>query len=357
MEKNLGQLLKTVKDSPKLGKLDSRVIENVRVRLMEQIANSSAPASAPTLFDALRAPFHGVEFRSILQPVTAMGVVFALGFSWVGSVFASMNSVPGDALYSLKIASEHAQLSFAGSDDSRARLHVEFANRRAEEVSQLLENKSDQSQVKVAMGNLKTELQSVSDHLSNAQDKEGALALAKLVDRKVGNLEATIDSNLEGATDSVKQEAAEVKDVVKVASVQALTMIAKEDGSKPSVTESLEKKVSAHLAEVKVTLKKGMKDANEVQEAFAKRAARLPIVSEADRKLAAELKQMKSDLADANDSLADADTAMSKKEYAGVMKISGAANEIATKAESRLAELKVETPKDEPIEVPVPETE
>jgi hypothetical protein len=184
------------------------------------------------------------------------------------------------------------------------------------------------------------------------QDKDGALALAKLVDRKVGNLEATIDSNLDGATDSVKQEAAEVKDVVKVASVQALTMIAKEDGSKPNVAESLEKKVSAHLTEVKDALKKGMKDADEVQNAFAKRAARLPIVSESDRKLAAELKQMKSDLEGANDSLADADTAMDKKDYAGVMKVSGAANEVATKAESRLAELKAETPKDEPVEAP-----
>jgi hypothetical protein len=53
---------------------------------------------------------------------------------------ASTDSVPGDALYSVKRTSEQAQLVLAGSDASRGRLHLEFAKSRLVELSHVDED-------------------------------------------------------------------------------------------------------------------------------------------------------------------------------------------------------------------------
>jgi Domain of unknown function (DUF5667) len=64
--------------------------------------------------------------------VGIMGGVLASGVS-----LASTDSVPGDALYSVKRTSEQAQLALAGSDSSRGRLHLEFAKSRMVETRQM----------------------------------------------------------------------------------------------------------------------------------------------------------------------------------------------------------------------------
>jgi hypothetical protein len=54
-----------------------------------------------------------------------------------GVSLASTDSVPGDALYSVKRSSEQAQLVLAGSDANRGRLHLEFAKSRLLEAGQV----------------------------------------------------------------------------------------------------------------------------------------------------------------------------------------------------------------------------
>ena len=78
--------------------------------------------------------------RFILRPALVVFLAFGVITSgWIASVSASLNSLPGDTLYSLKIATEKAQLVFV-SGDNEARLQVELAGRRMEEVSKISEN-------------------------------------------------------------------------------------------------------------------------------------------------------------------------------------------------------------------------
>ncbi|MEI7741569.1 MAG: DUF5667 domain-containing protein [bacterium] len=359
MSKKLEQLLTLAKNTPELGKLSAVVKESVRANLMKQISETSAPAVAPTIFDVIRAPFHGIEIRSVLQPVAALGVLAFASVGWIGSVFASMNSIPGDTLYGLKLAAERTQLSFASSDETRVRLHIEFANRRADEVSRLMESRSssNDARVKEAMGNLKTEVQTVSEHLTNLEggDEETAVALAKLVDRKVGNLEQAIDANLEGATDSVKQEATEVRDAVRIASAQALTVLVKDDATKTNSTESLGKKVDDRVKEIKIGLTNVEKDYSEVRAAFEKRVSRLSILSESDRKDVAALKEIESDLASADESIGSALDAAKKKDYGVALEEAKLAEDVRAGVVAKIAEIKSRAPKAEvPVTSPAP---
>lgn len=54
-----------------------------------------------------------------------------------GTVAASSDSLPGDALYSVKTTTERVRLFFSGSDVARAKLEAEFAGRRVQEMTRM----------------------------------------------------------------------------------------------------------------------------------------------------------------------------------------------------------------------------
>lgn len=60
-----------------------------------------------------------------------------------GVSLASTDSIPGDALYSVKRSSEQAQLVLAGSDAGRGQLHFEFAKSRLVEARNVPEGGAD----------------------------------------------------------------------------------------------------------------------------------------------------------------------------------------------------------------------
>ncbi len=54
------------------------------------------------------------------------------------TVFAAKSSLPGDALYAVKTAVEDARLTFSVDAAAQARLHMQFAQRRLDEISSLI---------------------------------------------------------------------------------------------------------------------------------------------------------------------------------------------------------------------------
>lgn len=76
---------------------------------------------------------------SIARPLAAVTAVIAV-FSMLlgGAVWVSKNSLPGDALYSLKRANENVALSLATGDAAKGREYLKLANTRAQEVSDLV---------------------------------------------------------------------------------------------------------------------------------------------------------------------------------------------------------------------------
>jgi hypothetical protein len=92
-------------------------------------------AAARTAMDAKTQLIRQVTARGPVRTRAAIIAGVAVGaLALSGVSLASTDSVPGDALYSVKRSSEQAQLVLAGSDANRGRLHLEFAKSRLVEA-------------------------------------------------------------------------------------------------------------------------------------------------------------------------------------------------------------------------------
>lgn len=125
-------------------------------------------------------------FRPALITFLIIGVIST---GWIASVSASMNSLPGDTLYSLKIATERAQLVMAAGANNKAKLQVEFAGRRLEEVSKIVESSSpeDAAKVTLAVANFNAQMGSVKASFEEVKISESPIdiaLMAKIIDRK-----------------------------------------------------------------------------------------------------------------------------------------------------------------------------
>ena len=105
----------------------AKLPEDLRARQLARLAAVTAGGEIPA--PRLRRPR--------LRVALAGAVIGALLAGGVG-VAAASTAVPGQPLYSLKTAREHLQISLARSGDSRATLHVKFAQTRLDEAAVLL---------------------------------------------------------------------------------------------------------------------------------------------------------------------------------------------------------------------------
>lgn len=98
-------------------------------------------------------------------------IVFAAVGGWSVTVQASYSSVPGDTLYNVKLAAEQAQLTVTevvGSEAEEAKLHSEFAARRAEEVKKIIKNEDDPEKAKKAIEKMNKSLNKAQNSLKQA---------------------------------------------------------------------------------------------------------------------------------------------------------------------------------------------
>ena len=107
----------------------------------------------------------------VIKPMTAIILILAMGIgSWVATVSASYESLPGEWLYSAKRATETFQSVSAevvGNKNEAASLHGEFAKRRAVEIKSIV-SQNDPSKIEIVsktVNDLKQELNSVSNKL------------------------------------------------------------------------------------------------------------------------------------------------------------------------------------------------
>jgi hypothetical protein len=78
--------------------------------------------------------FRRKEKYSMAATITSIILLVSLILGGTGgTVYASQFSLPGDVLYSLKLATENMQEAFTSNADSEMNLQLQFANRRMEE--------------------------------------------------------------------------------------------------------------------------------------------------------------------------------------------------------------------------------
>lgn len=177
----------------------------------------------------LRDYFEYVQWRigqTVLQPamVGFSSLLIVVG-GWMTSVSASEDALPGEFLYGIKIANEQAKLTLASSDERRAELHLEFADRRLEEVTAI--NASDDEdkagRVQVAVQSFQHEVDEVQNVMNAmVENGEDATPVAVALENKTNEYATTIDpSVVETVIEDVSQASDAAVDVL-VTSVEVL---------------------------------------------------------------------------------------------------------------------------------------
>ena len=90
------------------------------------------PARNPFL--SLLAAFHGPRGAVRHAFMAAVITLFIMTSTLVGVTRAAANSLPDEALYSVKLAAEQVQLALAADDAARVQLHLAFAQERIREL-------------------------------------------------------------------------------------------------------------------------------------------------------------------------------------------------------------------------------
>jgi len=135
--------------------------------------------------------------QTTVKPVGVMVLMLAFVFGgWFTSAKAAANSVPGDTLYGLKIVTEQAQL-LVTSNDNRAVLHTQFAQRRLSEVQalQAMDTESADQYLIETVHALETEVVKAGDALAQMKlsGDEDTLMVASVLDEKIGAINAELD--------------------------------------------------------------------------------------------------------------------------------------------------------------------
>ena len=173
----------------------------IEQRLLKRATELRQPRAKPSLWSL---PF---SFRPLVTVAATLIVVLALVLAGGGGiVYASTDSLPGSPLYGVKRATEQVQLFLTPAGTGRAELHLEFAQRRLEEVQALAEIKVQVDEEALAAIAEETELALEETEKAPAQDKPALLdKLVSLTERQQAVLERVQTAAPEAAQKGLKR--------------------------------------------------------------------------------------------------------------------------------------------------------
>ncbi|KPJ84807.1 hypothetical protein AMJ57_05405 [Parcubacteria bacterium SG8_24] len=160
---------------------------------MMQVRNTTDLRTRPSLGTYTRHFFGAfLPYENLVLATRAIGVfVLAVGIVMGGGLASAQvyrDAAPGEMFYGMKLAVERVQLVLAPNQEYRTRLHLEYADRRMDEVSRLAEGSAaDQEYLTEVLAGLERELAGLRDGLADLKgsDPEGVVEVAKLLERKM----------------------------------------------------------------------------------------------------------------------------------------------------------------------------
>lgn len=217
-------------------------VESNRAILLSQIKNtipssqSFSESFSYSFSHVLRTAF---SFKLARPLIIVLAAIVALPGAWIASGFAAGNSLPGDALYSAKMAAEKSQVVFAnlvGDKNKEVQLHLSFAQRRAIEVQKVAHDPGRNVQLAQTVSSLKDELNIVSQ---------------KLVDIKNQPKDVSNDlvSGVQKQTVEIKNTLQQVKQTLKTGNNSSDKDLSKEVG----LVKDLVKQVDVNNIDVAIT--------------------------------------------------------------------------------------------------------
>lgn len=137
--------------------------------LLSQISGGEYFAAPVQITESRDNNFFGLMRSYFAQPsFVATTVVILLFVGGAGSLYAARGTKPGDSLYIAKIISERTQLAITFGEEERARLGIEFAGNRAEEINQVLGGADNEKEKTEKVGKLTL---SLKKEISGARER------------------------------------------------------------------------------------------------------------------------------------------------------------------------------------------
>ncbi|MFH1286465.1 MAG: hypothetical protein ABII02_01800 [Candidatus Magasanikbacteria bacterium] len=212
MDQKLKEQFQSLKSHDQLTPDQSWVSQHRR-QLLQQIGSNTNEAAKKdeNFFVRLEKQFASAKsvfiprgFALAAQRVLTVSLIFGLaGAGWIATVSASYNSLPGDRLYGVKLATESmsgAVTQLGGSQQDVIKKNIDRAKRRSDEiqtaVQKVKENPDNKPKVEtaikdVALKDLGQSLESVSQDLENISDEE-VVEVAKVVTAETGKIKKTL---------------------------------------------------------------------------------------------------------------------------------------------------------------------
>lgn len=213
-------------------KPDAAWVASTRSTLLMQVKNSM-PVSAAQKSSIIK------EWFNFFGPVFSFGkwlrapafsivaILLALFGGSLFSVSAAERSLPGDLLYSVKIATEQARLAMASSPEQKLILKTEFTDRRVDEMKQVIAAPAANRKNKVIQTAevLKRDMRTIKKQLGDMQSQSSPQTVkesAKIVDEKTN---AVVKALQESKDDMTLEERVKVTEAQVAASDTSVSAI------------------------------------------------------------------------------------------------------------------------------------
>ncbi len=277
MSKQLIEQLKSLKDYNGRLKPDHVWVDNTRNRLLRQITNNVTESKRSVPAKELVSWFIPESIAHAARPAMAMIMISIMTVGgWIVGVNASYDSLPGEVLYGVKIATEKTQVALATVSRDKVvetKLHLEFASRRSEETKKIVENNEGEDKAERAQKTvvkLKKSIESAKESAKevNNTSLSEAVSVAKDLTKATQEIKKElieVTKEIEGGNDetdtgSLVKEVAEATSLVKAAELDVIEKVVKqldEDVEKEdseSSNEDVAELVAETIAELSVSV-------------------------------------------------------------------------------------------------------
>jgi len=217
---------------------------NLLMTRIKNDLNEETLSGAPTWAGELvRILFPWQVLKLAAKPAFVLFSIVGLVLGSGLSVSASDTALPGDTLYPLKMATERVQVALTFRQKEQAKIHVELAGKRINEVRKINNNplpaQNKNQKINIAIDKFQREIGTVKTKLETLEENSGneaMLEVAKIVDSKTDEYQAvlaetTSDPEVSGEVAEkinqglalVEELSAQAKQIVKIAAVSEET--------------------------------------------------------------------------------------------------------------------------------------
>lgn len=262
-----------------------------RELLLSQIKNTVSPTGSKSHFtfsldkfwQAASVLLPQALVYKVIRPVMTIALIMAMGVgSWVATVSASYEALPGDRLYSAKRVIEKTQaavVNVMGDKNEVAKLHIEFAKRRAIETSGLV-SQNDPAKVQITaqtVNELKDEMKTINNKLEEIKTtaNTGAEAVkdinkdAQEIKEVLTKVKNNLLVNDVASTGDLSNQVLEAKNLVKETAAKAVEVMVEKHlqgdvtVSKDEVKEAINKQLQSAVTDAAAS-KQSMVEVNKV---------------------------------------------------------------------------------------------